>query len=111
MVLPKQTNKGQNMGKQSIILYRTPDGATEIRLRAEDGSVWLTQAEIADLFQTTKQNVSLHFKNIFQRAELEEDSVVKESLITAADKKAYRFIIIFCGTILGQSLAVLDRGQ
>jgi hypothetical protein len=72
-----------------IILYRTPDGATEIELRAEGGSVWLTQAEIADLFQTTKQNVSTHLKNIFQDLELEENSVVKESLTTAADGKAY----------------------
>src|ERR1035437_2768772 len=85
----KQRDAGQNMAKNSIILYRTPDGATEIQLRAQDGSGWLTQAEIADLFQTTKQNVSLHLKNIFQQAELEEDLVVKESLTTAADKKAY----------------------
>lgn len=72
-----------------IILYQTPDGATEIQLRAEDGTVWLTQAEIADLFQTTKQNISSHLKNIFQDTELKENSVVKESLTTAADGKAY----------------------
>ncbi|MCU1257450.1 MAG: putative DNA-binding protein, partial [Bryobacterales bacterium] len=70
-----------------IILYNTEDGAARIRLRFADGSVWLTQAEIAELFQTTKQNVSLHLKNVFDDGELTEEAVVKESLTTAADGK------------------------
>lgn len=73
-----------------LILYRTEDGKAEVRLRAEDGSVWLTQAEIAELFSTTKQNVSLHAANVLKEGELAEDSVVKESLTTAADGKRYR---------------------
>ncbi|MGY4328846.1 hypothetical protein ACVWWG_003263 [Bradyrhizobium sp. LB7.2] len=72
-----------------LILYRTEDGRDTIRLRVVDGTVWLTQAEIAGLFDTTKQNVSLHLKNIFDDGELPRDSVVKESLTTAADGKAY----------------------
>lgn len=72
-----------------LILYRTEDGLDTIRLRVVDGTVWLTQAEIAALFDTTKQNVSLHLKNIFDNGELHHDSVVKESLTTAADGKAY----------------------
>jgi hypothetical protein len=58
-------------------------------LRAADGTVWLTQAQIAELFDTTKQNVSLHLRNLLAERELAETSVVKESLTTAADGKAY----------------------
>lgn len=72
-----------------IILYQTDDGAAQINLRAIDGTVWLTQAEMADLFDTSKQNVSLHLRNIFADGELMAASVVKESLIPAADGKAY----------------------
>ena len=54
------------------------------RMRVETESIWLSQMEIAELFQTTKQNVSLHAKNIFEDGELRQDSVVKESLTTAA---------------------------
>lgn len=72
-----------------LILYRTEDGRDTIRLRVVDGTVWLTQGEIAGLFDTSKQNVSLHLKNIFDDGELLRDSVVKDSLTTAADGKAY----------------------
>ena len=73
-----------------MILYRTDDGRTEIQLRIEGNTVWLTQLEIAELFATTKQNVSLHIQNVLKESELREDSVVKESLTTAADGKNYR---------------------
>ncbi|MFT3885656.1 MAG: RhuM family protein [Flavobacteriales bacterium] len=73
-----------------IILYRTEDGATEVQLRAVEGTVWLTQAQIADLFGTTKQNISLHIKRILADGELHEDAVVKQYLTTAADGKSYR---------------------
>ncbi|MFA4875305.1 MAG: RhuM family protein [bacterium] len=72
-----------------ILLYQTEDGRSEIQVRFDDGSVWLTQAQMAELFQTTKQNISLHLKNIFDDEELEPHSVVKECLITAADGKSY----------------------
>jgi hypothetical protein len=75
--------------KGELILYKTEDGRAAIRLRAVDGTVWLTQAEIAALFDTTLQNVSLHLKNIFRDNELDAAAVLKESLITAADGKAY----------------------
>jgi len=71
-----------------LILYRTEDGQEAIRLRVVDGTVWLTQAEIAVLFDTTRQNVSLHLKNVFETSELLRDSVVRESLTTAADGNA-----------------------
>lgn len=80
----------QNEPKGELILYQTEDGQTQIGLRAIEGTVWLSQAEIAELFDTTKQNVSLHLKNIFEDNELHEGSVIKESLTTAADGKGYR---------------------
>lgn len=77
------------MSAGDLILYQTEDGLTQINLRAIEGTVWLTQAELADLFATTKQNISLHFKNIFEDKELLETSVVKDSLTTASDGKQY----------------------
>ncbi|MGO2579095.1 MAG: virulence RhuM family protein [Halomonas sp.] len=73
-----------------LILYTTDDGRTQLHLRVEGDSIWLSQLEIAELFQTTKQNISLHAKNIFEDGELRQNSVVKESLTTAADGKNYR---------------------
>lgn len=78
------------MGNNELILYKSDDGRTEVRLRAEGGSAWLTQLEMAELFDTSKQNVSLHINNILKEGELPEYSVVKESLTTAADGKKYR---------------------
>lgn len=63
-----------------LILYTSEDGATRINLRVEASSIWLSQLEIAELFQTTKQNVSLHAKNIFEDGELHPLATVKESL-------------------------------
>jgi len=73
-----------------IIIYQTDDGRTKIDVRMEEETVWLSQAQMAELFQTTKQNVSLHINNAFAEGELEQDSVVKEYLTTAADGKNYR---------------------
>ncbi len=73
-----------------LILYRTEDGQAEVQLRAEEGSVWLTQGEIAELFGTTKQNVSLHARNVLKEKELYVEAVVKDSLTTASDGKNYR---------------------
>jgi hypothetical protein len=75
--------------KSEIILYQTEDAQTRLQVRLEGETVWLTQAQMAELFQTTKQNVSLHIQNMFEERELEELSVVKESLTTAADGKNY----------------------
>lgn len=75
--------------KGELVLYQTEDGLAAIQLRAVEGTVWLTQAEMATLFDSSVQNVNLHLKNIFDDNELVPDSVIKESLITAADGKAY----------------------
>jgi len=72
-----------------IILYQTEDGVAKIELKSSEGTVWLTQSEIAELFQNTKQNISLHIRNILEGGELYENSVVKEYLTTASDGKNY----------------------
>ncbi len=77
------------MTEGELILYTAEDGSVAIQLRAEGGTVWITQLELAALFQTTKQNISLHIKNILAEGELDA-SVVKEYLTTAADGKNYK---------------------
>ncbi|MDZ4204121.1 MAG: virulence RhuM family protein [Bacteroidales bacterium] len=73
-----------------ILLYQTEDGQTKVEVRMENETVWLTQAQMVELFQTTKQNISLHIRNIFQDGELQEVSVVKEYLTAASDGKNYK---------------------
>ena len=73
-----------------IIFYTTDDGQVKIEVRLEDENVWLTQNVMAELFETTKQNISLHIKNIFEEKEMDENSVVKENLTTASDGKKYK---------------------
>jgi hypothetical protein len=68
-----------------LILYTTDDGRTQLHLRVEGDSIWLSQMEIAELFQTTKQNVSLHAKNIFEDNELAPEATVKESLTVQSE--------------------------
>ena len=65
-----------------IIIYTSEDGTTKIDLRLENGTVWLSQLEIAELFQTTKQNISKHIKSIFQDEEIEEKVVVNYQFTT-----------------------------
>ena len=77
------------MSGGELILYTLDDGSAAIQLRAEGGTVWLTQLEMATLFDTSKQNVSLHIKNILAEGEL-SPAVVKEYLTTANDGKNYK---------------------
>jgi hypothetical protein len=63
-----------------IIIYQAEDGHTKIDVRVEDETVWLTQAQMVDLFQTTKQNISLHLKNAYKEGEIEASATVKEYL-------------------------------
>ena len=76
--------------QNNIIIYTTDDGQVRIEVRLEDENVWLTQNAMAELFDTTKQNISGHIQNIFKEGELNEKSVVKESLTTAKDGKNYK---------------------
>ena len=87
----KSSDKGQSLPVQSrLLLYQTEDGQTRIEVRLQDETVWMTQAAMVELFQSSKQNISLHLKNIFNEGELEGNRGVKEYLTTAADGKSYR---------------------
>ncbi|WP_427312374.1 virulence RhuM family protein [Cupriavidus sp. H39] len=69
------------MSTGELILYTTEDGGTRIRLRAEDGTVWLSQLEMAELFQTSVPNINMHVKNVLEDAEVSESATIKESLM------------------------------
>jgi hypothetical protein len=82
----EQTNQSQ------ILLYQTEDGRGRIEVRLQDETVWLTQKLMAELFQTTPQDINIHIKNIFSEGEVSSESVIKESLITASDGKKYQIV-------------------
>ncbi len=97
--MPDKTKPPEPMPQGGqILIYQ--DGATRLQVRLDGRMVWLTQGLIAELFQTTKQNVSLHLRNIMAEQELEADSVVKDSLTTAADGKRYRTLYYNLDAIL-----------
>jgi len=73
--------------KGEIILYKTPKGETEIDVKLEEETVWLNQAQMVQLFQTTKQNVSLHINNIYKEGELNRNSTVKDYLTVQKEGK------------------------
>ena len=73
--------------KGEIILYKSPEGDTQIDVKLEGETVWLNQAQMVQLFQTTKQNVSLHLKNIYKEGELDKNSTVKEYLTVQKEGK------------------------
>ena len=71
--------------QSEILIYKTPMGNTQVQVRLDEETVWLTQQQLAELFQTTKQNISLHLKNIFKEGELAEPATVKEFLTVQAE--------------------------
>ena len=76
--------------KRELVIFETNDSAVKLEVPVENETVWLTQAQMAELFDTSKQNISLHINNCFKEGELEKDSVVKDFLTTAADGKRYK---------------------
>ena len=72
-----------------LVIYTGNDGKPKIDVRFQDETVWLSQKQLAELYGTTKQNISQHVKNIFAEGELQANSVVKNYLTTAADGKSY----------------------
>lgn len=73
----------------NILLYQTEDGQTKLEVRLENETVWLTQADLIELFQTSKSNISEHIKHIFEDGELEKEAVVRKFRTTASDGKNY----------------------
>lgn len=78
-----------NDTKGEIAIYQSKDGQTKIDVRFEDETVWLTQAQLVELYQSSKSNISEHIKHIFEEGELDENSVVRNFRTTAADGKDY----------------------
>lgn len=76
----------------NMIIYRTADGKSSVALFAKDGKIWLSQQQMAELFATSKPNISMHIANILKEKELNEISVVKKFLTTAADGKNYNVV-------------------
>lgn len=77
------------MENQNIIIYNTQDGKASVSLLTKDGTVWMNQNQLAELFDTSVPNISMHISNILNENELNQDSVIKEYLSTAADGKNY----------------------
>lgn len=78
-----------NIIRSEIIIYQTDDGQTKIDVKFANETVWLTQAQLCDLYQTSKSNISEHVKHIFEEGELEENAVVRKFRTTAVDGKNY----------------------
>ena len=75
--------------QDNIVIYQAEDGQTRIEVKMEEETVWLTQAQLTELYQTSKSNISEHIKHIFEEGELDEISVVRNFRTTAADGKSY----------------------
>ena len=90
-MVENKTNNSNIVGSE-IIIYQTEDGHTKIDVKFEDETVWLTQTQLCELYQTSKSNISEHIKHIFEEGELEEDSVVRKFRTTASDGKNYNTI-------------------
>jgi hypothetical protein len=91
-----------------IILYQ-PDENVQLEVRMEDETVWLTQAQMSLLFETSRNNITLHIGNIFKEGELIENSVCKESLLTASDGKSYKTKIYNLDVIISIGYRVKSR--
>ncbi len=94
---------------EDIIIYNAEDGKTSVSLMAKDGNVWMNQNQLAELFATSKQNISLHVINILKENELVENSVVKDYLTTAPDGKKYKVIFYSLEMILAIGFRVKSK--
>ena len=84
-------------GKGEIIIYQTEDKRNQLEVRLEDDTVWINQGQMTELFNQTKQNISLHINNIFKEGELSQNSVVKDSLTTEVLGNSFSLnILLIC---------------
>ena len=95
--------------KKNIIIYNTADGKAAVSLYAKDGMVWMNQTQIAELFDTSVPNISMHISNILKEGELQENSVVKDYLTTAADGKKYNVTFYTLDMILAIGFRVRSK--
>jgi len=97
------------MEENKIIIYNTDDGKISVKLLAKDGTIWLNQQLMAELFDTSKQSISYHIVNILKEGELDVNSVVKEFLTTAADGKNYNVVFYSLEMILAVGFRVNSK--
>jgi hypothetical protein len=95
--------------KKNIIIYNTIDGKASVSLYARDGMVWMNQNQIAELFDTSVPNISMHISNILKEGELEPNSVVKDFLTTAADGKQYKVTFYALDMVLAIGFRVRSK--
>jgi hypothetical protein len=95
--------------KRNIIIYNTTDGKASVSLYAKDGMVWMNQAQLAELFDTSVPNISIHISNILKEGELDANSVVKDYLTTAADGKDYNVTFYSLDMILAIGFRVRSK--
>lgn len=95
--------------ESEIVIYNTDDGKTAVSLYAKDGNIWMNQNQLAQLFDTSKQNISLHIQNIIKDSELSQDSVVKDYLTTASDGKEYSVTFYSLDMILAIGFRVKSK--
>jgi hypothetical protein len=95
--------------KKDIIIYHSPDGKVNVSLLAQDGSVWLNQNQLAEIFDTSIPNISMHISNILKTGELDPFSVVKDYLTTAADGKEYNVTYYSLDMILAIGFRVRSK--
>jgi len=92
-----------------IVIYQSEDGNTRIEVKLENETVWLTQQQLCDLYQTGKSNVSEHIKHIFEEGELDENSVVRKFRTTASDGKTYNVTFYNLDMIISLGYRVHSR--
>lgn len=97
------------MEQKNIIIYNTDDGKAKVVLYAKDGNVWMSQSQIAELFDTSVPNISMHISNILDDSELSENSVIKNYLTTAADGKNYNVTFYSLEMILAIGFRVRSK--
>ena len=97
------------MSENQIIIYNTLDGKSSVSLFAKDGNVWMSQNQLAELFDTSVPNVSMHIKNIFEDNELSKNSVIKDYLTTAKDGKKYNVVFYSLEMILAIGFRVRSK--
>jgi len=95
--------------KRNIIIYNTPDGKAKVALYAKDGMVWMNQNQLAELFDTSVPNISMHISNILKEKELDANSVIKDYLTTAADGKDYNVTFYSLEMILAIGFRVRSK--
>lgn len=95
--------------EKSVIIYRSEDGTIQLEVQLHEETVWLTQAQMAILFETTRNNITIHIGNLFREGELDKISVCKDSLLTASDGKPYKTKIYNLDVIISVGYRVKSK--